>query len=125
MAPTAAECDDNREWLSSPPSASYPLLIVEAHRRHIGEHHSLQIPYIDSYFHRRRDAEDIDFINHRHKSPLAAAHVNHDVSEQTLPFRLIVGLSRQLFAVKAYRIPSLNCFSRVVISPVKLCTCCV
>ena len=55
MTAAAANSQSNCKRLAAAASAPNSLLIVESHRRHVREHHSLETTNVDADFHRGRD----------------------------------------------------------------------
>src|SRR5581483_2733732 len=93
------------------------LLVVESHGRHIGEHHRLQAAYVDSYFHSRRHAQQVNGIDQLdYRMCRILVNVDHYVSELALPFSLVIRLCGELFAVKPYRLAEIESLHRVVIA---------
>jgi hypothetical protein len=102
MTPASAERYGKRKGLTSATRPPDPLLIIESHRRHICEKHSLQSPDVNSDLHRGSNAKDIDLIHVRYVFTLLVyIVVYYDISEMALPQWLVVRLSRQLFRVQA------------------------
>ena len=66
MAAAAAERECEGQRRAAAAGTADALLIVEAHRRHVGHHHSQQGPDVDARFHRGRDAQQIDVVGESH-----------------------------------------------------------
>jgi hypothetical protein len=125
VAAAATKSDDGGKRLSSPSGSSHTLLIVESHRRHIREHYGLQTPYIDPNFHRRCDAQDVNFIHILKEFSRPATHVHDNIAEEALPFRLIICLRSEFLAMKTYWLAALDCLLRVIVAAMQFSALCV
>ncbi|OJV11728.1 MAG: hypothetical protein BGO12_10790 [Verrucomicrobia bacterium 61-8] len=82
MAAASADSQHGCKRLASPSGASYALLVVKSHRRHICEHHCLESTNVNTDLHCRSDAQQINRINSCNKPPtLIGADIDYNVAE--------------------------------------------
>ena len=87
--------------VSATTRAADALLVVEARRRHVAEHHRRQGADVDTRLHRGRDAEQVDAVGRRDLGVLPRAE--EDALEPRLPCLGVdaVGLAGEFLAVEA------------------------
>ena len=96
MAAAAAKRQRQRHRRSPPAGPPDALLVVEAHRRHVGHHDRKQRTDVNASFHRRRHAEQVDVVRD------GVLITDSDVLEKALPVscQKLVSLTGQLCAVE-------------------------
>src|SRR5205823_2784975 len=75
------------------------LLVVESTWRHVAHHHGLKAANINARLHRRRDAQQINFVNE------LVVLVERDTLKQSLPAKTVlkISLAGQFLAMESLR----------------------